>query len=229
MLRAVRILALVMIGGCAASGGGADGGTGGMDARSGDGGRIDAAARDATTADATPEGDASAADGGSSDAAAGDAALTDAGTATDAGCTPGTSRSCTLTCTSGGSAMGRETCISGDAWTPCERRPELCGNGLDDDGDGEIDEDCRVEGTCIWVRPQCQGVMTLNAICAAAGGRHLVAGRRCPVAGSAVVPLDAAYGTYPLCCCNVASMCVPECEDPTCSSCVVWDEIQCCL
>jgi hypothetical protein len=166
--------------------------------------------------------DAPTSDGGA------DAREMDVGPMADVGCTPGTSRACTLMCMGGTSAPGRELCYAPGAWGPCERPSELCGNGIDDDGDSLTDEDCTpVAGGCLWIRPQCQGLMTLNDWCATAG-MHLVAGRRCPVAGSAVVPLDAAYGAFPLCCCDAASMCVPECTSPGCGMCVVWDEIQCC-
>jgi hypothetical protein len=223
--------AVLLVTACAAGDeGSGDAGGGGLD-----GGRVDGGRLDAGALDAGPAPDAGPTDGGATDGGATDGGVVpvDAGSdggpiGSDAGCTPGASRACTITCTGGTTAMGRETCLDGILWSACERRPEMCGNGLDDDGDGMVDEDCRVEGACIWVRPQCQSVMTLNEVCAAAGGRRLVAGRRCPVAGAAVVALDATYGTYPLCCCNVASMCVPECSDPSCSSCVVWDEIQCC-
>lgn len=192
---------------------------------------LDAAPADAATAIDAPLDAASAGDASSEvDASRADAASIDldAGDGADAGCTPGSTRPCTLTCATGGTAMGLEVCAGGDTWTACARRPETCGNAVDDDLDGTVDEGCRVEGTCIWVRPQCQGLMTLNEWCASAGGRHLVAGRRCAVAGGGVVPLDSTYGTYPLCCCDRVSMCVPECTDDSCSGCVVWDEIQCC-
>ena len=213
---------------CAAPRGRADGGAGdaalAMDARA-----LDAFAPDAFTPDG-PTSDPLLSDARGPDASSPDGALPDAATSdAGGGCVIGTSRDCVLMCMSGGTAPGRQRCLGGDAWAPCERPTELCGNGLDDDGDSLIDEDCTAVGGCIWIRPQCQGVMTMNAWCASAGGRHLVSGRRCPVAGGDQVLLDAAYGAFPLCCCDVASMCVPVCEDSSCASCVVWDEIECCL
>jgi len=164
-------------------------------------------------------------DGGSlSDAPApGDARVTDA-----AGCAPGESRACSIDCGMGTSAPGRQICLGGDRWSVCDRVPETCMNASDDDADGRIDEGCREEGGCLWIRASCQGLGTLNQVCARSGRPRLVEGRRCPVAGGTTTPLDAVYGEYQLACCDVASTCRPECTSDVCASSVVWDEIRCC-
>ncbi len=101
-------------------------------------------------------------------------------------------------------------------------------NAIDDDADGRVDEGCREDGGCLWIRASCQGLGTLNQVCARSGRPRLVEGRRCPVAGGSTVPLDAIYGEYQLACCDVASTCRPECTSDVCASSVVWDEIRCC-
>ncbi|MBN8615128.1 MAG: hypothetical protein J0L92_31310 [Deltaproteobacteria bacterium] len=164
----------------------------------------------------------------------------DAGTALDAfasadtrvldaaGCEPGESRACSIDCGMGASAPGRQICLGGDAWSVCDRVPETCMNTIDDDADGRVDEGCREEGGCLWIRASCQGLGTLNQVCARSGRPRLVEGRRCPVAGGTTTPLDAIYGEYQLACCDVASTCRPECTSDVCASSVVWDEIRCC-
>lgn len=214
-----------------------------------DAGRVDAASMDAAADDAASAEDATVADatealdapsnhdadeprdvGASGDAASPvDAlAIVDARVNDAAGCVPGESRACSIDCGMGASAPGRQICLGGDTWSVCDRVPETCMNAIDDDADGRVDEGCREEGGCLWIRASCQGLGTLNQVCARSGRPRLVEGRRCPVAGGTTTPLDAVYGEYQLACCDVASTCRPECTSDVCASSVVWDEIRCC-
>jgi hypothetical protein len=55
-------------------------------------------------------------------------------------CTPGTTRTCAATCGS----QGTQTCDGNGKWTPiCQPPAEICGNGRDDDCDGQVDEGCQ--------------------------------------------------------------------------------------
>ncbi len=188
------------------------------DAAGGDAPWLDGPGPDAPGLDAPPT---------ARDAPTGDSPA-DVAIAPDTGCAPGTSRACDIACGMGTTAPGRQVCLGSGTWSPCERASEMCGNAMDDDADGAVDEGCREEGGCVWIRASCQGLGTLNEWCARAGGRRLVEGRRCPVAGGSTVPLDSAYGEFQLACCDVASMCRPECVGELCASSVVWDEIRCC-
>src|SRR5262245_61622024 len=54
-------------------------------------------------------------------------------------CKPGDRQTCETSCGS----EGRRTCDSAGQWTgECEPGPEICGNGIDDNCDGQIDEGC---------------------------------------------------------------------------------------
>ncbi len=69
---------------------------------------------------------------------------------TDAACTPGSVRSCTAPPTEVGPAPcpGSQTCLAlgdGTAWSACVTPnpvPEICGDGLDNDCDGAVDDGC---------------------------------------------------------------------------------------
>ena len=74
----------------------------------------------------------------------------------------------------------------------CDSPPELCGNDLDDDGDGDVDcddPDCRVE----WFHTQCVAIsrsaMPSTWVCAECARRRAV------MPGAGAVPAAAAGAT----------------------------------
>jgi hypothetical protein len=53
-------------------------------------------------------------------------------------CTPGARQTCTTGCGS----QSEKTCDGSGQWGPCRIPPEICGNGIDDNCDGRVDEGC---------------------------------------------------------------------------------------
>ena len=129
-------------GGTVADSGSADSAADSARADAPDGSPLDSGAADSTTADARED---SAASDGSADSSAGDAAGdTGSDAAGDVGvsCAPGAMETCAAP--SSCAPEGARVCGSDGRFGDCRYvySRELCGNGVDDDGDGMVDEGC---------------------------------------------------------------------------------------
>lgn len=78
-------------------------------------------------------------------------------------CEPGTKQACVTACGSAGSQL----CLK--AWGPCVPPLEFCGNCVDDDCDGLINEDCPPNPDCEDPQPECPVAVITVAEGGAAG------------------------------------------------------------
>jgi hypothetical protein len=79
-------------------------------------------------------------------------------------CCAGTVESCDTTCGSTGERLCSPDCLLP---ADCEPPPETCGNGVDDDCDGSIDEDCAANDTCDGALPIASGETVTGTTAAA--------------------------------------------------------------
>jgi hypothetical protein len=87
----------------------------------------------------------------------------------DQGCKPGSTQSCTAGL--GICADGKQTCNKDGEWGRCVSQVtptgESCGNGLDDDCDGQVDEDCCTQNgySCSSNSDCCSGLCSCGSCC----------------------------------------------------------------